>query len=74
MDGDKAAMQMGGDGRMEEDGCQTGRMGRVFNSHFTWSHSGAAEGRRRGGGGGAVTKVTLGSLTVLYANSSNAPG
>lgn len=27
-----------------------------------------------GGGGGAVTKVTLGSLTVLYANSSNAPG
>lgn len=39
MDGDKAAMQMGGDGGMEEDGCQAGRMGRVFNSHFTWSHS-----------------------------------
>lgn len=39
MDGDKAAMQMGGDGGMEEDGCQAGGMGRVFNSHFTWSHS-----------------------------------
>lgn len=27
MDGDKAAMQMGRDGGMAEDGCQTGRMG-----------------------------------------------
>lgn len=75
MDGDKAAMQMGGR-RMGVK--QAGRGGVLIHiSHGLTQQGGGGgrgEGRRGVGGGGAVTKVTLGSLTVLYANSSNAPG